>query len=399
MNGRSERAMIYLLGALSAVGWVGGVMYLPGLPAIGAEFGATTPQVNLTLTVFLATFAVAQLFYGPLSDRYGRRVVLLTTLVVYAFGSALGALATSIEFLTVARIVQAAGAVGGIVLTRAIARDIWTFDQVRRPLAFINMGSAVAPILSLSTGGLVVGLIGWRGIFWIAGGLALVALAVCAVMLRETHTKRDPGVYGGFNFIRNLLVLARSPRFLSYSVTQGMLGGAIFVFMIASPVVVIQTMGLSPEVFGLLTALMPLGYSTGNFVTSELSRRQSIERLMTLGMAVSLAAAAAMVVFASLGSLGIPVLYICMYCYTLGVGITLPNSMAAAIEVRPQTAGAASSLIGFLQQGHSAVASRLVSVMESGSGHALVALLAAMAVIGSVAGAVSNVLARGVTKG
>jgi DHA1 family bicyclomycin/chloramphenicol resistance-like MFS transporter len=392
-SSRSERAMIVFLGALSAIGWVGGVMYVPSLPTIAAEFAALTPATNLTLTVFLATFAVAQLIYGPLSDRYGRRVVLLTTLLVYAVGSVLGAIAPSIEFLTLARVIQAAGAVGGIVLTRAIARDLWSFEQVRRPLAFINMGSAMAPIISLALGGVILGVVGWRGIFWIAAVLALVAFALAARLLRETHTERDPAKHGGVMFVRNLVVLARSARFLSYAVTQGMLGGGIFLFMTGGPLVVIQHMGVSPEVFGVCTALLPAGYSSGNYLTSQLSRRHSIARLMIAGTLVSLVAALVLFVAGLMDALSVPLLYAGMYCYTLGVGLNLPNSMAGAIEVRPETAGAASALIGFLQQSHSTAASRAVSVTETGSGMALVSWLAGMATISFAVALVSVRLA------
>ncbi|MSO65834.1 MAG: Bcr/CflA family efflux MFS transporter [Alphaproteobacteria bacterium] len=389
-----RNGMLYLLGILSAAGWVGGVMYIPTLPAIAAEFDATPAQTNLTLTVFLAAFATAQLVYGPLSDRYGRRIVLLATLLVYCVGSVMGALADSIGVLTVARVVQAIGAVGGIVLTRAIARDLWTFDQVRRPLAFINMGSAVAPVISLSLGGFLSLVLGWRGIFWIAAVIALAVFVLVFKVLRETHAVRDPAKYGGFNFIRNLGRLVMSPLFVSLALTQGMLGGAIFVFMTGAPFVVIERFGISPGVFGLLTALMPAGYISGNLITSRLSNCYSIPQLITLGSAISVTAASTLVVVGLAGTLSVPVLYGCMYCYVLGVGVNVPNSMAVAIEVRPETAGAASALIGFVQQSHSAGASLIVGMIETGSGLGMVSLLFAMAAIGCTAAATSIALSR-----
>ena len=392
--GNPGTGMILLLAWLGAVGWVGGVAYVPALPEIARDFATTESAVQVTLTVFITTFALTHLVYGPLSDRYGRRRILLGSLVIYLLGCAAVALAPSAGLMTGARILQAFGAAGGVVLARAIARDVWSFDQVRRPLALINSVSALAPVAAFALGGLLAALLGWRGLFWLVAAITVLTFLLAWVKLPESHTMRDSRIYGGSRMVTNLLTMFRLPLFWSYALAYSWQGGAIFAFMTGAPFLVIGEMGVSPERFGLLTALMPFGFVAGSALTSRLVGRYPVERLMIVGTAISVGAALAMLTATAGGWISVPLLFGCIFSYTFGMGIASPNAIAAALEVRPQTIGAASALIGFSQLGHASLASFLVSRFETAGGHNMALLIMALAVGALVATLAARMLQR-----
>lgn len=386
--------MLLLLAGLSAIGWIGGVMYTPAIPQIARDFGADASAAQFTLTVFVLTFAVAQLVYGPVSDRFGRRFVLFASLAVYGVGSVAVALAPTIDWLIGARVVQAFGAVGGTVLARAIARDIWDFPQVRRPLALINSGGTVAPLLALVAGGFVSTALGWQGVFWVTAAIAFAFLAIAIAFLPETHTKRASDAYGGMRMLTNYGRLLRSPLFLCYAASQGLISGGIFGFMTGAPFVVIETMGIDAGLYGILTAAMPTGFVIGNLISSRISHRVPIAPLMVAGC--SLAAVCAVVSFAFVlaGTLELWILYPFMLVYTIGVGLNVPNSMAAALEIDPKIAGTAAALLGTISFSCMALSSFLVGWVESGDGHGVTGMLAVLAVAGWSLAMSAVVLAR-----
>ncbi len=386
--------MILLLAWLGAVGWIGGVAYVPTLPEIARDFGAAEAAVQVTLTAFITTFALTHLIYGPLSDRYGRRTILLVSMAIYVLGSVAVALAPSVGLMTAARVLQAFGAVGGIVLARAVARDVWTFDQVRRPLALINSVGAMAPVVALSLGGLLSALVGWRGIFWLTGAITLASFALIWFKLPESHKVRDAAVYGGSRLVMNLLSMFRLPLFWAYTLAYSWQGGAIFAFMTGAPFLVIGQMGVSAETFGLLTALMPLGYVVGSALTSRLVSIFAVSRLMVIGAVISVGMGVLMVAATFGGWASVPLLFASIFTYTFGMGITAPNAMAGALEVRPQTIGAASALLGFSQLGHSALTSFLVSRFDTEGGRNMALLILVFSAIALGATIVATVLQR-----
>lgn len=380
--------MILLLAWLGAVGWIGGVAYVPALPEIARDFGATEAAVQVTLTAFITAFALTHLIYGPMSDRYGRRNILLVSLVIYVVGSIAVAVAPTVGWMTGARVLQAFGAVGGIVLARAIARDVWSFDQVRRPLALINSVGAMAPVVAFAVGGLLAGLAGWRGLFWLVAAISLLTLVLAWIKLPESHTSRDASVYGGSRMVTNMLTMFRLPLFWAYTLAYSWIGGAIFAFMTGAPFIVIGEMGVSAETFGLLVALMPGGFVTGSVVASRLVGRLPPDRMMIGGTLVSVAIALVLLAVTLAGLISVPLLFGSIFLYTFGMGIAAPNTMAGALEVRPQTVGAASALLGFSQLSHSSLASFLVSRFDSTGGLSMAGLIVVFAV-GSLGAAIT----------
>ncbi|MEK9946686.1 MAG: multidrug effflux MFS transporter [Alphaproteobacteria bacterium] len=386
--------MLILLAGLSAIGWIGGVMYTPAIPQLARDLGTNPAAAQFTLTVFLAVFAVSQLIYGPLSDRYGRRWVLVISLLLYGVGSVAVALSPTIEWMTLARVLQAFGAVGGTILARAIARDLWDFPAVRRPIALINSGGSLAPLMALVAGGFVANALGWQGIFWVTAAIAFFFLGAAIIFLPETHKERDATAYGGLRMLTNYGRLLRSPLFMSYALSQALLSGGIFGFMTGGPFVIIDNLGISSSLYGVLTAMLPGGFIIGNLLASRASKRLSIHPLVVAGC--SLAAVSACISFAFVwsGNLNLTIIYPLMMIYTVGVGINIPNAMAGAIEVDPKIAGTGAALLGATSFSAMSLSSFLVGSVESGSGVGMTGMLAALSVPGLLFAIASVFLSR-----
>ena len=386
--------MLFLLAGLSAIGWIGGVMYTPAIPQLVRDLSTDPSSAQFTLTVFLAVFAVSQLIYGPLSDRYGRRWVLIGSLLIYALGSIAVAVSPTIEWMTLARVPQAFGAVGGAILARAIARDLWDFPYVRRPMALIAAGGTLAPLLSLVAGGFVANALGWQGIFWVSAAIAFIFLGLAIVFLPETHKVRDRAAYGGMRMMTNYGRLLRSPLFMSYALTQALLAGGIFGFMTGGPFVVIETLGVSSGLYGILTALLPGGFMVGTLISSQISHSVSIHPMVVTGCSLAALAACTSFAIVLLGHLSVVALYPLMMIYTVGIGINTPNAMAGALEVDPKIAGTGAALLGALSFSSMALSSLLVGSVEHGGGLGLTGILAALSVPGLGFGVLTVVLSR-----
>jgi DHA1 family bicyclomycin/chloramphenicol resistance-like MFS transporter len=383
--------IVAYLAAISAVAWIGGVMYTPALPAIAEEFQASRGSIQFTLTVFMLTFAVAQLFYGPLSDRFGRRRVLLASFVLYIAGTIAVAMSPDIAFLIMARVVQAAGGVGSLVIARAMVADLFEGDRVRRTLAIVNSGGSVAPVIALAAGGFVLATLGWRGIFWFSAGISAVFFLLTLIFLKETHTDRDPALYGGRKLLQNLWTLVTTRAFLMYTIPPALIGGTIFGFMAGTPFVLIETLGVSPNNFGLIVSLLPIGFIIGSLIAMRLPSTLGTRPQMIAGAAVSTGAALVLAALGLDGQLSVEALTVGMMVFSFGAGLQLPSSMAAALGVRPELAGAASSLLGTIQMGVGGIASLLVGIFETGNGTGMVLVVFflafsgfALAVLGAV---------------
>lgn len=370
--------MIYLLAVLTAVAWVGGIMYTPALPAIAAELQASNAEIQITLAVFMAGFAFGQLFYGPVSDRYGRRPILLVSLVVYGLGTVAVAVAPSLEALSAARALQALGAAGGVVLARAIVRDIVTFEGSARGMAILNIGSSVAPALSLVAGGALAASLGWRGLFWLTTGIIVVFYIAAHLWLRETRPPAARTRHGIADEFRGWLIFLRSRVFIAFSISQAFLNSAIFAFMAGGPFFLIDQFGASPGTVGILLALFPAGFLFGNLLSTLTGRQLSMANQLWAGASVSTVAGALFLVLHSVDSLSLVTIGVLSFTYAFGIGLHIPNATAAAIEVNPRLSGTGSALYGFITFGAAALSSLLVGFIDDGGGGGLFALMLAL---------------------
>jgi MFS transporter, DHA1 family, multidrug resistance protein len=324
-------------------------VYLPSLPALVTAFDTDVATVQLTLSVFLVGFAVAQLAYGPVSDRIGRRPAILAGVTIFTAASIACALATSIEMLILCRFLQALGACCGPVLGRAVVRDLYGPERSARILAYMSMSMALAPAIGPIIGGVLQQEFGWQATFWLLVGFGVLMLASVLGLLGESNRHRDPLATSPTRLVRNYASLLRHRRYLGYVAIVACSYSAIFTFISGSSFVLSGMLGLSPPVYGACFGIVCVGYICGTFGSGRLTLRLGIDRMIAAGTLVMLAGAAAMAALAAAGVLTVWAVVGPFFVVMIGVGLTLPNAIAGAIAPFPAMAGTASALMGFLQ--------------------------------------------------
>lgn len=358
---------IFLLAALTAFGPMSTDMYLPSLPELMRALGADVATAQLTLSVFVAGFALGQLIYGPLSDRYGRRGVLAVGLALYFIASVACSFASTIEALIVGRFVQAMGASVGPVLGRAIARDLFDRDRLVKVMSFMSSAMALAPLIAPIVGGQLQVLFGWRASFLAMaafGGLMLLAVGLA---VHETNRQRDPAATRPRKLIANFRVILADRRFRAYTAVVALAYTALFSFISGSSFVLIGVLGLGPEWFGPAFAVVISGYVVGSFVAGKLSGRLGIERLVAIGTVASALAAGVLAGLAWAGVSHLAAILLPTAAIFCAMGLTLPAGTAAAVAPFATRAGTASSLLGFLQLGFGALGGLAVGHLHDGT--------------------------------
>jgi len=348
-------ALTALLAGLSAVGPLTTDMYLPSLPDIARQLDASTAQVQLTISAYLIGFAVGQIFYGPVSDRHGRKPVLLAAIALYCVASLACALSTSIEMLIVARAFQALGGSGGIVLTRAIVRDIYSGARAGRELSLIASVMALAPVLAPIVGGLVQTGFGWRATFLVLVIAGLAGAGTIWALLPETLNMRAAEPVSLASMARSYRVVARHRAYLAYlGITSASYAG-LFAWISGSAFVLQNLYGLTPFNFGVAFALGSVGYMTGSALAARIVVKLGLDHVLGLGGCACAAGGLAMVAAVAFGLTSPVSLVLPVAIYLAGLGMVLPQGIAGAMTPFPERAGAASSLFGFVQQSVAAV--------------------------------------------
>lgn len=379
---KDTRIVFALVIGLVAVGPLSTDLYLPSLPAIGRALNADVAQVQLTLSAYMCAFALAQLAYGPLSDRFGRRPVAIAGIVIYALASLACALAPTIEALIWARAGQAAGACAGVVLGRAIVRDVYGRDGAARALAVVGSIMAFAPAIGPVFGGFVEIAFGWRWNFVLLLGFAAALLAAMIFGLDETNAHKDPAATDPSRMLRNFALLLTSRVYLGYALVVSLCYGGFFAFISGSPFVLIDVLGLSPPEYAGFFLLCVVGFVVGAQTTVRLNKSWGSDRLLRLGSGLNVAGGAAMLIVAASGLatpglLGATLLTAPMMVYMAGMGIVLPNGQGAALGPYPTMAGAASALMGFIQMATAALTGIVFGALHAGGTTALPAIVLA----------------------
>jgi len=342
-------AMAALLTAMVAIAPLSTDMYLPALPAIGAHLGASTADVQLTLSVYLIGFAVAQLIVGPLSDRAGRRPVLVGGLIVFVLTSIACLLSNTIILLIVARFFQALGACTGAAVGRAVVRDIHEPKNAARLLAHMGSAMAIGPLVAPLIGGQLTAAFGWQANFALLTIMGALVLVLATLTLPETHTRPDFNALSPRRMIANYTCLSLNRQYRTFVLVNGFSFAGLFAFISGSSFVLIDSLGMTPETFGFAFAVSVLGYITGTQLAARLLKSNEIEALITIGGRIGLIAGLVGVLTAWLAPTSVSAVIVPMFFYALSVGFVMPNSMAGALGPFPQMAGAASAFMGFIQ--------------------------------------------------
>jgi DHA1 family bicyclomycin/chloramphenicol resistance-like MFS transporter len=344
-------ALIAFLTGLIATGHISTNIYTPSMSSMVDYFATDAARVQMTLMSFLFAFATAQLVYGALSDRYGRRVVLLFGLAIFAAATVLSIFAQTIETLIAARVLQGFGAASSAVIGRAIIRDLFGREQTAKVMAYVAMAMGLAPAFAPIIGGYLEEVYDWRGSFIVIAIFAIVMLVLTWCLLEETNKYTAQNSVGALvpGIMRGYAKLLRSREYLGYVITGSFVFGGIFSFMAGAPFVIIDILGRSPLEFGVLSVTAVGGYMAGSFFTSRTTERLGIERLMIVGIAIMFAGAVLFLGFPLAGVLSEWTIFVPLTIMAFGMAQLIPATLAGAVSVYPQIAGAGAALYGFLQ--------------------------------------------------
>jgi MFS transporter, DHA1 family, multidrug resistance protein len=356
-----------LLTAVVGLGALSIDMFLPSLPALARAYDTGPATAQLTVTLFLAGLAPAQLAWGPLSDRFGRRRTLLTGLGLYAAAGLACALAPGIRTLVAARVLQAFGAGSGQVISRAIVRDVYALDQAARVLALMGTAQALNPILAPIIGGFLHALFGWRSIFFVLAGFGAVFVLAGAAMIPETNVRPDVTALRPVRFVGNLGTVLRDPTYLAYVLVVTFMFCGQFAFISGSSFVLIQGLGVAPAVYGFCFAAVAVGIMSGSFMTSRLTGRVPGDRLILIGTGLGAAAGFSMATLAWSGVTGVAAVIAPMFFFSLGLGLANPNAVAGAVGPYPHMAGLAAAGLGVIQMTGSAAYGITVGHLADGT--------------------------------
>ncbi len=328
-------------------------VFLPSLPGITNYLNTTSANAQLSVSLYLTAVAILQLIFGPLSDKLGRRPVILIAFFIMILGTLVCIFATTIEMFLAGRIIQAASS-AGLVLSRAIARDITKSSDAAVMIAYITMGMSLAPMIGPVIGGYLDELYGWQSSFYLTLGFGVFALVLAYADLGETNLHKQNSLKEQINAYPELL---RSRRFWGYAITAMFSSGAFFAFLGGGSLVANAVYGLSPSQYGFYFMFISLGYLLGNLISSRITKRIGINQMMLSGnIIVGLGLAASIVVL--LAGYTHPFMFFGFIFFVgLGNGVTLPSASAGVVNVRPNLAGSASGLAGSLQLGGGAVLS------------------------------------------
>ncbi len=341
-------------------------MLVPSMPSIARDLATSPASVQLTLTLYLVGIATGQLIYGPLSDRYGRRPILLIGLLGFIFATIAALASMTIDLLIISRFAQGFCGCSGMVLTRAIVRDVYSREETASALGFITMAMVIGPAISPTIGGVFDQYLSWRWIFVLQTGFCAIVVVATYYSLNETNLRRTASIrfrtvfadFGG---------LLKSPAYLGYVLSAGFSTWCFYSFLGGAPHVAVEIIGASPVEYGLYFLLLASGYSSGNFVSGKLATRVKLPSLIACGLAISGAAVAVLIVIGLTVELSLPSLFIPMMFMTFGNGISQPTTIASAISVRADIAGSASGLLGFIQMGIAGLASMVVGLLLGAS--------------------------------
>jgi MFS transporter, DHA1 family, multidrug resistance protein len=356
---RTPWRLLALLIAMAGMSSLSLNILVPAMPGLATKLAADPAHVQLTVSLYLMGLAAAQLVFGPLSDRFGRRPVVLAGLALATVASTAAIFAASIATLVIARVAQSLGASTGQTIGRAIIRDLYDRQHAASMIGLVTSVVVLMPMVAPLIGGILDTLFGWEAIFAFT---AAVSFAVCAWAMLDLPETRNLslGPSSERHFRADLAALAASPRFFGYALCAGLGSAPFFSFLGAAPHVVVSMLGRTSAEYGLWFFVPSIGFMAGNFAVSRLTARFGIDALIWWGIALTIAGCLLNVsVYVALPGWEMATIFLPQIVIGFGNGLLLPTSIAGAVSIRPQVAGTASGVTGFVQMGIAAVAAQL----------------------------------------
>lgn len=374
--------MLLVLGTLTMVGPFSFDMYLPSFPQMSRDLHAPTAAIQLTLTACLVGMALGNLIAGPLSDRYGRRRPAMIATVAYSLMSLGCVLAPNVESLTVIRLVQGLSAGAGIVISRAVVRDLYSGTEAARFFSRLTLVFGLAPILAPTLGALLLRFTTWRGIFVFLCGLGIVLLGLVARWLPETLPVERRRSGGLAEFAEGARSIATDRVFLAYTLAGGLVFAGLFAYLSASSFVLQDVFGVSPQTYGLIFGINSLGLVLVGQLNARLVGRHTPRRLLVVALGAGVGASSLALVGSELSAaiLVIPMLFF----YISSIGMIMPNGSALGLDRHPTTVGTAAALMGAIQSAIGLLAAPLVGAFGAASGVPMAAVMFGFAALALV---------------
>lgn len=358
-------------------------IFLPALPLTATELLTSPGTIQLTITLYMIGLAVGQPLYGPLSDRYGRRPVLMAGLLLFVLSSIFAAFASTAGTLIVARVFQALGACGGMVIGRAMVRDGTTAEKAAGAMATLGVALTIAPAIAPTIGAYLTQWVGWRPIFGVLAGVGTALLVITALTLPETHLHRTKQ-FGFMAMLRNYRKLVRMPQFLGYAVA-GSISSVLFAYLAVLPFVVVDVLQRPLIEVGPCYLFIVVGNAIGSYASSRLVHRLGSHRIARLGMHVELASALLLVLVYLTDSLSVAAFITPATLLAIGVGLVNPNCAANSVSADPAAIGAASGLYGSMQLAYGALCTIVVGAWHGASVLPLAVVMVTSVLIGQSA--------------
>jgi len=363
-TGDAPRLSPISVGLLMALGTMGQLsinIVLPSLPAISAELAVAPGAERLVLSVFLIGFAGGQLLVGPLSDRFGRRRILIPGLAIYAVFGAVAAISAALDMLLIARLLQGLGAASGFVIARAIARDAFQGAELVRIFGLLTLTMGIVPALAPALGGFIQDTLGWQANMSITVIMGVIMTVLCFIFLPETGTKSEEP-FSPPQIAITYVSIIKDPTFRRFAGTNALVLGSLYAFHAGAPELMIRQLGLNPSTFGLLAFLHSIAFMLGAYVAPKFGDRfPEPSHVMGGGAVVTLLASIAMLILGLTGHATVVSIMIFMTIFGFALGVVLPLGVAGALSPFKARAGTATALLGAMQMSAGAMASAAVA--------------------------------------
>ena len=380
----SEWSVILSLAVVAALAPLAIDMYLPSFPTLQREFGVSATQIQLTLSGYMVGFTAGQIGYGPLSDRFGRKPVLLSGVLLFIAATVLCALSTDISSLILFRFLQAVGGGAGTVLSRAIVRDLYEGAAMARIMSIMLIAVLFAPMVAPFAGGYILIWVGWRAVFWVLAAVGLAALLITVFRIPETLPEERRGSPGVLSLLRGYGAVLAHRRALGYILSGGVTFGALFAFLSGAPFVFIEYYGLEPQEMGYVFMINVVGVMAGGWLNARYVESAGVYRMMVASTLLLLAGTAAAFGLIAFDVFGVWGAIAGIMIFTLPINMINANAAAGALEYFPHLAGTASAAVGAVRYGCGAAAGLCVGLLHDGTPLPMAAVMLGCAVISTV---------------
>lgn len=363
MKSHNSIAFIAFLLALSISGPISINFYLALLPNMARSLSTNAAIIQQTVSIYLIGFAGAQLIVGPLSDKFGRRYVLITCYALFGLASLICALATNSTILICGRFIQSFGGCAGVLASRAIARDVYSPQEMGRIMSYMITGFSIAPLVAPAIGGYIGVFYGWRSLFFILSGLGFCLMLWSWLGFKETNKSLNPHATQLRYIVNNYTFLLMNKHFLCYLIVVSSSVAGVLTYTSASSFVLIEVLEVPAQHYGLLFSITALGMFLGSLLSAKLSRKFNSEQTAWYGCLLLLMGGTILAVLPWLGITSILTLIGSMFVYALGNGVVMPSAMSSAIMPFPQKAGTAAALIGCSQAALGALCGYIAGIL------------------------------------